>query len=121
MVPEVGRKSPVTQLKRVVLPAPLDPRTARRSPGFTVMVTSVRAASAPKRLVTPRSSRALAVPAAESRSDMVLRLAVLTAPPALPAAGRAACAGAPADASRDRAPRPGTSRPPRESRDRSAA
>ena len=34
------------QLKSVVLPAPLEPSTARRSPGRTVSVTSVSAASA---------------------------------------------------------------------------
>ena len=52
------------QLKSVVLPAPFEPSTARRSPGRTLSVTSVSAASAPNRRVTPRSSSALAVPAA---------------------------------------------------------
>ena len=47
MVPEDGGKSPVMQLNSVVLPAPLEPSTARRSPGRTVKVTSVSAASAP--------------------------------------------------------------------------
>src|SRR6476469_6823190 len=47
IVPEEGGKSPVMQLKSVVLPAPFEPRTARRSPGRTVIVTSVSAASAP--------------------------------------------------------------------------
>src|SRR5467141_663068 len=67
IVPEVGGKSPVMQLKSVVLPAPLEPSTARRSPGRTVMVTSVRAASAPNSRVTPRSSRAAPEPTAEKR------------------------------------------------------
>src|SRR5689334_12780434 len=68
IVPDVGRKSPVTQLNKVVLPAPLEPSTARRSPGLTVMVTSVSAASAPNMRVTPRSSSAAAEPSAERRS-----------------------------------------------------
>src|SRR4051794_6562691 len=67
MVPEVGRKSPVTQLNNVVLPAPLEPSTARRSPGRTVRVMSVSAASAPNSRVTPRNSSALAAPTAERR------------------------------------------------------
>src|SRR5580704_11354257 len=67
IVPEVGGKSPVMQLKRVVLPAPLEPSTARRSPDRTVNVTSVSAASAPNNRVTPRSSSALPAPTAERR------------------------------------------------------
>src|SRR5690349_18704987 len=67
MVPEEGGKSPVTQLNSVVLPAPLEPSTARRSPGRTVMVTSVSAASAPNSRVTPRSSSAAPAPTAEKR------------------------------------------------------
>ncbi len=68
MVPEVGGKSPVMQLNSVVLPAPLEPSTARRSPGRTVSVTSVSAASAPNSRVTPRSSSALRrQPTAERR------------------------------------------------------
>src|SRR6266850_607166 len=67
MVPEDGGKSPVTQLNSVVLPAPLEPSTARRSPGRTVMVTSVNAASAPNSRVTPRSSSAAPEPTAEKR------------------------------------------------------
>src|SRR5579871_2092593 len=55
------------QLKSVVLPAPFEPSTARRSPGRMVSVMSVSAASAPKRRVTPRSSSALAAPTAERR------------------------------------------------------
>src|ERR1700757_2794727 len=68
MVPEETGKSPVTQLNSVVLPAPLEPSTARRSPGRTVMVTSISAASAPNIRVTPRSSSAAFEPKAERRS-----------------------------------------------------
>src|ERR1700759_1312068 len=67
MVPEEGGKSPVTQLNSVVFPAPLEPSTARRSPGRTVMVTSVSAASAPNMRVTPRSSSAASAPIADRR------------------------------------------------------
>src|SRR5437763_6051430 len=67
MVPELGGKSPVMQLNSVVLPAPFEPRTARRSPGRTVMVTSVSAASAPNIRVTPRSSSAAPAPTANRR------------------------------------------------------
>src|SRR6516225_3657740 len=67
MVPDDGGKSPVTQLNNVVLPAPLEPSTARRSPGRTVMVTSVSAASAPNMRVTPRSSSAAPAPTTERR------------------------------------------------------
>src|SRR6266850_710949 len=66
MVPDDGGKSPVTQLNSVVLPAPLEPSTARRSPGRTVIVTSVNAASAPNSRVTPRSSSAAAPSLPES-------------------------------------------------------
>src|SRR5580692_8168182 len=55
------------QLNSVVLPAPFEPRTARRSPGRTVSEMSVRAASAPNSRVTPRSSSALAEPTVERR------------------------------------------------------
>src|SRR4051794_36174413 len=55
------------QLKSVVLPAPLEPSTARRSPGRTVMVTSVNAASAPNSRVTPRNSSAAPAPTVERR------------------------------------------------------
>src|SRR5258708_31833866 len=64
IVPEDGGKSPVMQLNSVVLPAPFEPSTARRSPGRTVMVTSVSAASAPNIRVTPRSSSAAPAPTA---------------------------------------------------------
>src|SRR6185436_16677728 len=78
MVPDDGGKSPVTQLNSVVLPAPLEPSTARRSPGRTVMVTSVSAASAPNIRVTPRSSSAAPEPTAEKRC-VALSMAVASA------------------------------------------
>ena len=76
-VPDVGGKSPVTQLSNVVLPAPFDPSTARRSPGRTLSVMSVKAASAPKSRLTPRNSIALPVPAAAIRSAIELTGALL--------------------------------------------
>src|ERR1700756_3796376 len=90
MVPEVGGKSPVTQLNSVVLPAPLEPSTARRSPGRTVMVTSVSAASAPNIRVTPRSSSAAAEPKADRRPATLS----MTASPARGVRGAAAAAPA---------------------------
>src|SRR6478735_2910276 len=98
IVPEEGGKSPVMQLKSVVLPAPFEPSTARRSPGRTVMVTSVNAASAPNSRVTPRSSRAAPAPTAERRwatlsmavsSTRTARLRTLALTPALPQADHA--------------------------------
>src|ERR1700726_1594584 len=93
IVPEVGGKSPVMQLNRVVFPAPLEPSTARRSPGRTVSVMSVSAASAPNSRVTPRNSSAAPAPPADRRCatlsmavsarwDLLLRLA--SALPPLP-------------------------------------
>src|SRR6185295_7378721 len=78
MVPDDGGKSPVTQLNSVVLPAPLEPSTARRSPGRTVMVTSVSAASAPNSRVTPRSSSVAPAPTVEKR-DAGLAMTVASA------------------------------------------
>src|SRR5713226_2295131 len=76
IVPEVGGKSPVIQLKSVVFPAPLEPSTARRSPGRTVSVTSVSAASAPKSRVTPRNSSAAPAPTVERRCATLSMVAV---------------------------------------------
>src|SRR5215469_2057686 len=93
IMPDDGGKSPVMQLKSVVLPAPFEPSTARRSPGRTVMVTSVRAASAPNNRVTPRSSSAAPAPTTERRCatlSMAMRSASVRCcgsavpPPALP-------------------------------------
>src|SRR5882672_2519167 len=92
IVPEVGGKSPVMQLNSVVFPAPLEPSTARRSPGRTVSVMSVSAASAPNSRVTPRNSSAAPAPTAERRCATLsmavsglLHLSMLgPPPPALP-------------------------------------
>src|SRR6266478_2015053 len=98
IVPEEGGKSPVMQLNSVVLPAPLEPSTARRSPGRTVMVTSVSAASAPNIRVTPRSSSAAPAPITEMRSATLSMAAtsartgaggLAAAAPALPEADHA--------------------------------
>src|ERR1700722_4561707 len=80
IVPEVGGKSPVIQLNSVVFPAPLEPSTARRSPGRTVSVTSVSAASAPNNRVTPRNSSAAPAPTVERRCA-TLSMAVISARP----------------------------------------
>src|SRR6516225_249969 len=71
IMPDDSGKSPVMQLKSVVLPAPFEPSTARRSPGRTVMVTSLSAASAPNNRVTPRSSSAAPAPTTERRCAML--------------------------------------------------
>src|ERR1700744_1846701 len=76
MGPDEGGKAPVTQLNSVVLPAPLEPSTARRSPGRTVNVTSVNAASAPNSRVTPRSSSAAPTPTVERRCATLSMAAV---------------------------------------------
>src|SRR5215218_10538422 len=94
MVPDDGGKSPVTQLNSVVLPAPLEPSTARRSPGRTVMVTSVSAASAPNIRVTPRSSSAAPAATDEKRGTalstaMASALRCRFAPPPLPKSNHA--------------------------------
>ena len=59
--PDVAGKSPVTTLNSVVLPAPLAPITARRSPAATANETSSSARNAPKYRETPSSSRAFPV------------------------------------------------------------
>src|SRR5688500_2262772 len=56
--PALAGKSPVMTLNSVVLPAPLAPITARRSPAATENETSSMARSAPNVRVTPSSSRA---------------------------------------------------------------
>ena len=45
----VGGKKPLIRLKKVVLPAPFGPITARSSPGSTVIDTSSTATRLPKR------------------------------------------------------------------------
>ena len=49
MRPEVGRSTPVRQLKNVLLPAPFGPMMARTSSRSTSKLTCVSAASPPKR------------------------------------------------------------------------
>src|SRR6185436_797182 len=49
--PEVGRSTPVTQLKNVLLPAPLGPMIARTCPRGTEMLTLLTAVRPPKRMV----------------------------------------------------------------------
>src|ERR1700675_4933483 len=53
MRPLVGRSTPVRQLKKVDLPAPLGPMTARISPCFTATDTLLRAARPPNRIERP--------------------------------------------------------------------
>src|SRR5262249_35718027 len=57
MRPPVGRSTPVTQLKKVLLPAPLGPMRARISPGMTDSVTPLRAVRPPNRTVSPSTRR----------------------------------------------------------------
>src|SRR5262245_40241632 len=59
-LPLRGGKSPMMALNSVVLPAPLAPSTARRSPGRRVKLTLSRATSAPKWQLTPSISGARA-------------------------------------------------------------
>src|SRR5262252_847843 len=51
--PLVGRRTPVRQLKKVLLPAPLGPMIARISPRGTAKLTLLSAVSPPKRTVSP--------------------------------------------------------------------
>lgn len=55
ILPEVGKKSPVIVLKRVVFPAPFVPIIARRSPGCNSRDRSSNAARAPNFLPTLRN------------------------------------------------------------------
>src|SRR3954463_8541943 len=57
IVPADAGMSPQITLKRVVFPAPLGPRIARRAPGATSRSTSRTAASPPNRRLTPRRRR----------------------------------------------------------------
>src|SRR3954447_12728801 len=51
MRPEVGRSTPVTQLKKVLLPAPFGPMMARISPRRMSRLTLLTAVKPPKRMV----------------------------------------------------------------------
>src|SRR5437868_543626 len=65
-----GRKIPVTMLKSVVLPAPLGPMIARRSPGATARLTSASAVRPPKlweSLSTSSAVMSLSFPGAPGR------------------------------------------------------
>src|SRR5512132_4434796 len=57
MRPELTGKSPAITLKSVVLPAPLGPRIARRSPATISRSTSSTARKPPKRRPTPHTRR----------------------------------------------------------------
>ena len=57
MRPEVGRSTPVRQLKNVLLPAPFGPMMARISPRCTSKLTLLSAVSPPKRTVRPSVRR----------------------------------------------------------------
>src|SRR5579872_5759210 len=57
MSPRVGRKTPVTTLKTVVLPAPFGPMRAAISPSATWIDTFDSAATPPKCIVTSSRTR----------------------------------------------------------------
>src|ERR1700682_1512233 len=63
MRPLVGRSTPVRQLKKVDLPAPLGPMTARISPCFTATDTLLSAARPPNRIERPSVLRMTGVAA----------------------------------------------------------
>src|SRR5215470_17048897 len=52
IAPDVGRRTPVRQLKNVLLPAPLGPMMARTSPSLTEKSTPLSAVSPPNRIVS---------------------------------------------------------------------
>src|SRR5262245_36667433 len=59
-VPEVGCRSPVRQLKKVDLPAPLGPMRPKTSPSMTATEASSTALNAPKAIVSWRASSSMA-------------------------------------------------------------
>src|SRR5215831_8631727 len=59
-VPEVGRRSPVRQLKNVDLPAPLGPMSPSTSPSLTATEASSTALNAPKAIVRRLASSSMA-------------------------------------------------------------
>src|SRR2546422_7166837 len=67
--PEVGLMTPVRQLKKVLLPAPLGPMMARISPWATSKLTLLSAVRPPKRTVSP-SVRKIGATAALPRSAL---------------------------------------------------
>src|SRR5215470_9535652 len=68
MRPLVGRSTPVTQLKNVLLPAPLGPMMARTSPRGTDTLTPLTAVRPPKRMVSASVRRMALALAAAPRS-----------------------------------------------------
>src|SRR5262245_10073511 len=88
MRPLVGRSTPVTQLKKVLFPAPLGPMMARICPRGTVTLTRLTALKPPNRMVTssvrrigdsaaprpPSVGRAAGAPGAGACSDATLLL-----------------------------------------------
>src|SRR6266480_4326343 len=62
MRPEVGRMTPVRQLKNVLLPAPLGPMMARISPRLTSKSTELSAVRPPNRTVSASVRRIGALP-----------------------------------------------------------
>src|SRR5882757_11008845 len=71
-LPDVDKRSPVRQLKKVDLPAPFGPIRPRMSPCSRVTEAASTALKLPKALVTSRASRSMA----GSRCDLsLLRLA----------------------------------------------
>src|SRR5258705_9277995 len=66
MRPSVGRVSPLIRLNKVVLPAPLGPMSARRSPGPTVRLTPSTARSPPKSFERPLRLSAATAPSITS-------------------------------------------------------
>src|SRR5690349_3728166 len=65
--PDDGRSTPVRQLKKVLLPAPFGPMTARISPRCTAKLTLLRAVRPPKRIVRSSVRRIGAVQLPDSR------------------------------------------------------
>src|ERR1700730_2162483 len=60
MRPALGRRTPVRQLKNVLLPAPFGPMTARISPRRTAKSMPRSASRPPKRMVRPSVARMIA-------------------------------------------------------------
>src|SRR5205814_6636422 len=54
--PEVGRERPAISLRRVVLPAPLGPKSTATSPGAIERLMASSAMRGPKRFPTSRAS-----------------------------------------------------------------
>ena len=72
MRPEVGRSTPVTQLKKVLLPAPFGPMMARISPRRISRLTLLSAVRPPKRMVSAsvRSTGAVSPPRLSAGEDV---------------------------------------------------